>query len=148
VIARWTAIGTLALVVVGVWHVRTARADNRVREQREADERARAARERKEDRARAEEARQPKLDVREAPGFSGSQYQVEIYADVVNDGGSIGRGTVVQALIDGQVVATSRPVDVAPGCTERVALAVPRQFVEQLAGERPRYTGEMELRPT
>jgi len=141
-----TAIGTILLVVVGVWQILSGRRGSRERERHEHEAQERSARDKKEELERAEQARAPKLSVREAGGFSGRERDVESYAEVLNDGGSVGGGAVVEAIIDGAVIAASAPVDVAPGATERIALAIPRQFIENLAGERPRYRGEMALR--
>jgi hypothetical protein len=55
--------------------------------------------------------------VREAPGFSGRE--VEIYVELLNDGGSTARGAVAEALIDDATVASSQPVDVAARAAER-----------------------------
>jgi hypothetical protein len=45
--------------------------------------------------------------VREAPGFSGRE--VEIYVELLNDGGSTARGAVAEALIDdATVISTGR----------------------------------------
>jgi hypothetical protein len=38
---------------------------------------------------------------------------VEIYAEVLNDGGSTARGVVVEALIGDSLIASSAPIDVA-----------------------------------
>lgn len=83
---------------------------------------------------------------RPAPGFSGREREVEIYVELLNDGGSTARGAVVEALIDDAAVASSQPVDVAAGAAERVPLLIPRQYVEDLVGERPHYRGELTLR--
>lgn len=144
-----TAIGTLALVAVGVWQVQSSRKEAQRREEREALARRDAAeREEREKRLgrRAEQEKAPALSVREAAGFNGREREVEIYAELVNDGGSTARGAVVEALINDAVVASSQPVDVAAGAAERVPLSIPRQYVENLAGEGPRYRGELTLR--
>ncbi|MCP9486156.1 MAG: hypothetical protein MSC30_09860 [Gaiellaceae bacterium MAG52_C11] len=145
-----TAIGTLALVGVGVWQIQSSRKGARRREEREAEARRVAAerqeREKWEAQERAEQKKAPALSVREAAGFNGREREVEIYAELVNDGGSTARGAVVEARIDNSAVASSQPVDVAAGASERVSLFIPRQYVENLAGERPRYPGELTLR--
>jgi hypothetical protein len=84
--------------------------------------------------------------VRLGGGFDGNERRVTIHAVLGNDGGSTARGVAIDALIDGEAVASSAPVDVAPGRTERVDIDVPRQFVVHLSGERPTYTGEFSLR--
>jgi hypothetical protein len=53
---------------------------------------------------------------------------------------------VVEALIGDSLIASSGPVDVAAGASERVPLAIPRHYVENLAGERPRCRGDLTLR--
>lgn len=145
-----TAIGTLALVAVGVWQIHSLRTEARRREEREAEARRVAAerqeQEKPEAQERAEREKAPALSVREAAGFNGREREVEIFANLLNDGGSTARGTVVNALIDDSPVASSQPVDVAAGVSERVSLLIPRQYVENLAGERPRYRGELTLR--
>lgn len=145
-----TAIGTLALVAVGVWQIESSRKEARRREERDAEARRVAAerqeREKWEARERAEQEKAPALSVREAAGFNGREREVETYAEVVNDGGLTARGAVVEALIDNLAVASSQPVDVAARASERVPLLIPRQYVESLAGERPRYRGELTLR--
>jgi hypothetical protein len=145
-----TAVGTLALVAVSVWQIRSSRAEARRREKLEAEARRaadeRQEREKGEARERAEREKVPALSVREAAGFSGRKREVEIYAQVLNDGGSTAWGVVVEALIGDSLIASSGPVDVAAGASERVPLAIPRQYVENLAGERPRYRGDLTLR--
>lgn len=145
----WIALGsvaTVALVVVAVWQLRTSARDSRLRQRREEEAEARSTPLRRGELEREERLRAPNVSVREAGGFSGSERAVEIYADILNDGGSPARGAVAEVVIDGVVVAASTPVDVAPGAAERVSIAVPRQYVEQLAGRRPLYRGEMMLR--
>jgi hypothetical protein len=109
-----------------------------------ADERQ--ERERREAQERTEREKAPALSVREAGGFSGREREVEIDAEVLNDGGSTARSVVVEALIGDSLIASSGPVDVAAGASERVPLVIPRQYVENLAGERPRYRGDLTLR--
>jgi len=145
-----TAVGTLALVAVGVWQIRSSRTEARRREEREAQARRvavkRQEREKQAAQERAEHEKAPALSVREAGGFNGREREVEIYAELLNDGGSTARGAVVEALIEDSVVASSQPVDVAAGASQRVPLSIPRQYVENLAGERPHYRGELTLR--
>jgi len=73
---------------------------------------------------------------------------VTITAVLNNDGSTNLHGVVAEALIDGQPVASSTPVDVPSGGTKTVDIHVPRQFVADLRGERPVYTGEFSLRAT
>lgn len=145
-----TAIATLALVAVGVWQIQSSRKEARRREEREAAARRIAAerqeREKREARERAKQEKAPALSVRAAAGFNGREREVEIYAELVNDGGSTARGAVVEALIDNSAVASSQPVDVDAGASERVSLSIPRQYVETLVGEQPHYRGELTLR--
>ncbi len=68
--------------------------------------------------------------------------EVEIYVESLNDGESTARGAVAEALIDDATVASSQPVDVVARAGERVPLLIPRQYVEDLFGERPHYRGE------
>jgi hypothetical protein len=123
----WIALGSLAALgtlVVGIWQVRMQRRDATLAEaQREEAE------------TRREEDRKPRLSVRLGGGFDGNERRVTIHAVLANDGGSTARSVVVDALIDGEAVASSAPVDVAPGQTETVDIDVPRQFVIHLSGE-------------
>lgn len=98
--------------------------------------------------ARTERETTPRLSVRLGGGFQGDEHRVTIHAVVGNDGGTTARGVVVDALIDGHAVASSAPVDVAPGGVETVDIDIPRQYVVHLHGERPIYTGEFSLRAT
>lgn len=145
-----TAIGTLALVALGLWQIQSSRKQARRRERHDAQARQvadeREEREKREAQERAEHGKAPALSVREAPGFSGREREVEIYVELLNDGGSTARGAVVEALINDTAVASSQPVDVAAGAAERVPLMIPRQYVDNLVGERPHYRGELTLR--
>src|SRR6266508_4881451 len=77
-----TAVGTLALVAVGVWQIRSSRTEARRREEREAQARRvavkRQEREKQAAQERAEHEKAPALSVREAGGFNGREREVEI----------------------------------------------------------------------
>jgi hypothetical protein len=87
-----------------------------------------------------------RLEVREADGFAVGERDVEIAAEVANRGGAAAQGAVIEALVDGAVVASSLPVDVAQGQSAFVRLAIPRRFVRDMSGERPLYEGDFSLR--
>src|SRR6476620_7547946 len=78
-----------------------------------------------------------RLELREAPGFVAGEQEVRISVDVSNRGGVDTVDQVVEALVDGEVVAASAPVDVARGQTGHVRLSIPRRFVQDVEGERP-----------
>jgi hypothetical protein len=88
------------------------------------------------------------LTVRRDGGFDGNAQRVTIFAVIDNDANGIERGVVAEALIDGEPVATSGPVDVGAGGSQRVGIDIPRRFIVNLAGEHPAYTGEFSLRAT
>ncbi len=87
-----------------------------------------------------------RLEVREADGFAAGEQDVEIAATIENRGGAPARGAVIQAVVDGAVVAESEPVDVRAGESASVRLAIPRRFVGDVTGERPLYRGDFALR--
>jgi archaellum component FlaF (FlaF/FlaG flagellin family) len=86
--------------------------------------------------------------VRVGEGFAGDEHQVTIYVVLNNDGSTNLHGVVADVLIDGEAVASSAPVDVPSGGTKTVDIHVPRQYVVDVRGERPVYTGEFSLRAT
>jgi hypothetical protein len=86
------------------------------------------------------------LSVRVGGGFDGNEQRVRINAVIDNDGERIERGIVVEALIDGEPIASSAPVDVTAEGSQTVDIDVPRRYIVNLAGEHPVYTGEFRLR--
>jgi len=86
------------------------------------------------------------LTVRRDGGFDGNEQRVTIHAVIDNNGDRIERGVAVEALIDGESVASSAPVDVEAEGSQRVSIDVPRRYIVNLAGEHPVYTGEFTLR--
>jgi hypothetical protein len=97
--------------------------------------------------SQAEHAPRP-LSVRLGGGFDGNAQRVTVHAVIDNDGGTIERGVVVDALIDGEPVASSPPVDVPSEGTQTADIDVPRRFVVSLQGQHPVYAGEFSLRAT
>jgi hypothetical protein len=93
------------------------------------------------------EASEPRLTVH-VGGFAGEERQVTITVVLNNDGSTNLHGVVADALIDGKAVAKSEPVDVPSGGTKTVDIHVPRQYVVDLRGDNPIYTGEFSLRAT
>jgi hypothetical protein len=93
-----------------------------------------------------EAVRSRTLTVRRDGGFDGFADRVTTYAVIDNDDDRIERGVMVDALIGGEPVASSAPVDVEAKGSQRVSLDIPRRFIVNLAGEHPAYTGEFSLR--
>jgi hypothetical protein len=97
----------------------------------------------------AEQESKPRLSVHVGGGtFAGDEGQVTITVVLNNDGSTNLHGVVADALIDGEAVAKSAPVDVPSGGTKTVDIHVPKQYVVDPRGENPVYTGKFSLRAT
>jgi len=97
----------------------------------------------------AEQESWPRLSVRVGAGtFAEDEGQVTITVVLNNDGSTNLHGVVADALIDGEAVAKSAAVDVPSGGTKTVDIHVPKQYVVDVRGEDPVYTGKFSLRAT
>jgi hypothetical protein len=96
----------------------------------------------------AERGTEPRLTVRVGGAFAGEERQVTITVVLNNDGSTNLHGVVADALIDGKAVAKSAPVDVPSGGTKTVDIHLSSQYVVDLRGDNPVYTGEFALQAT